>query len=116
MMLQGAGREKKGGEGLLHHSHSPITLLTVLGGWREGTRKRERVSRVSKRESVCARGLHHRIPFTESAGGHALMERIRSIYLTQTQLVHNEVIPDVTDKVCLSTPSLSRLVFITERL
>lgn len=26
--------------------------------------------------SVCARGLHHRIQFTVSAGGHALMERI----------------------------------------
>lgn len=49
--------------------------------------------------SVCARGLHHRIPFTVSAGSHAHVGENTSdegcLVLTFS---HRCVIPDVTDK------------------
>ena len=94
-MLQRGGREEKRGEGRGRSipSRPPNPLLTargLLAGRHE--RKRERESEGRREESgerererarvcvcvspVCARGLHHRIPFTVSAGGHALMERI----------------------------------------
>lgn len=72
----GGGKEARGGVSI--SLHSPNLLLTsheLLAGRHERGSERERESvRVSP---VCARGLHHRIPFTVSAGGHALMERIK---------------------------------------
>jgi len=46
---------------------------------------------------VCARGLHHRIPFTVSAGGHAPpMGRIKLTNLSPSLRFAHRVIPDVT--------------------
>lgn len=71
---------KRRGEGSLSLCTHRIYFSHRTSYWREGTRGGARVrerERVSVRVSpVCARGLHHRIPFTVSAGGHALMERI----------------------------------------
>ena len=74
------GRQGEGSLSLCTHriyfSHRTSYWREGTSGWSESEWERERVSvRVSP---VCARGLHHRIPFTVSAGGHALMERIKS--------------------------------------
>lgn len=92
-----AGGEARG-EGSLHPfapTESTSHSARVAGGKareEERERARERDGERGEREeggrgesvcvrvsSVCARGLHHRIPFTVSAGGHALMERIKKL-------------------------------------
>lgn len=87
-----AGGKRGEGRGRSIPSRPPNPLLTARGllagrheNERERVREREEGEREQEREresvcvrvSVCARGLHHRIPFTVSAGGHALMERIK---------------------------------------
>lgn len=96
MLHRGGREEKRRGEGSLHPfapTKSPSQSARAAGGKARGERERERERETEgqeKREGgrkeesvcarvsiVCARGLHHRIPFTVSAGGHALMERIK---------------------------------------
>lgn len=55
-------------------------------------------ARVSVCVSVCARGLHHRIPFTVPAGGHAHVGQFTSVELCLFPTFSRRcLVPDVTD-------------------
>ncbi len=135
VMLQRGGREEseeRGGVAPSPRAHR-IHFSQRAGCWREGTRKRERERGKERREggngerererasvcvrvSVCARGLHHRIPFTVSAGGHALMERIKLTTLSFSSDLSTAVSFQMWLTSRFMSPALSPVLFISERL